>query len=49
MEALAKFRVWVWLTAYRTEEARQCAADRGHLWTQAAACIVLALLRKLGD
>lgn len=45
---VTRVRMRLFVAAYSIEEARQRAADRGHLWTQAAACIALALLRKLG-
>lgn len=41
-----KFRMRLFVAAYSIEEARQRAADAGHLWTEAAACIALALLRR---
>ena len=38
----------IWVMAYRLEEARQHYADRRRLLRQAAACLLLALLRLVG-
>lgn len=37
---------WCW--SFTLEEARDRAHMQRHLWTQAAACVGLAVLRRLG-
>jgi hypothetical protein len=39
-------KAWTW--AYSLEEVRDHAQAERHLWTQAAACIGLAVLRVFG-
>ena len=43
-----RFASRVWVLAYSLEEARQRYADRRQLLRQAAACLLLALLRLAG-
>ena len=38
----------IWVLSYSLEEARQRYADRRQLLRQAAACLLLALLRLVG-
>ena len=44
----ARFSSWLWVREYSFEEARQRYADRRQLLRQAAACLLLALLRLVG-
>jgi hypothetical protein len=39
-------KTWAW--TYTLEEQRLIAQDHRHYWTQAAACIGLAILRRWG-
>ena len=38
----------VWVMTYSVEESRQRYADRGQLFRQAGACLMLVLLRLVG-
>jgi hypothetical protein len=39
-------KAWAW--SYQLEEARDSAQSKRHLWSEAMACIGLALLRRWG-
>ena len=45
--AIMRFDTLIWTWAYSLEDRRQAHASARHLWSQAACCIALALVRKL--
>ena len=42
---LASIKRRIWVAGYKIEESRQLFSSGGHLWKEAATCVVLALLR----